>query len=368
MNLTELLAQTDIDFTTSNVAKLLTDKDYGQSYASVAKTIEKAGSWSKVNKDSLHWGVTDRDSFVHALCAALRPIYGVLDVLLNDGSLGLFKLIYLPGSDGYTSAIVPLMEAFGLYNIKTQYQYRQDMSKEYDAILLDILNPLLDKVEDILNAPLEMLCDILPNLSLFFANDGLLQLIDNLLLPITALLDSLKPIVDVNDLLKAVGLDIEKEIGKLGIAPKGFKFDIYNLSGTLKPLIGADNIVSLLNSVLGMIEVGGSKLNIKLMPIDWYQLASHGELITDEPSQAATFGARMYVKADQSEVLIAVLRYLINTVNYENNLDTISNLIGGLLGDVSDSVSDIISQVLGMLTGETDEVISSLCELLQTLA
>ena len=368
MNLTELLAQTDIDFTTSNVAKLLTDKDYGQSYASVAKTIEKAGSWSKVNKDSLHWGVTDRDSFVHALCAALRPIYGVLDVLLNDGSLGLFKLIYLPGSDGYTSAIVPLMEAFGLYNIKTQYQYRQDMSKEYDAILLDILNPLLDKVEDILNAPIEMICDILPNLSLFFANDGLLQLIDNLLLPITALLDSLKPIVDVNDLLKAVGLDIEKEIGKLGIAPKGFKFDIYNLSGTLKPLIGADNIVSLLNSVLGLIKIGGSPLGIKLMPIDWYQLASHGELITNEASQAATFGSRMYVKADQSEVLIAVLRYLINTVNYENNFDTISNLIGGLLSNASDSVSDIISQVLGMLTGETDEVISSLCELLQTLA
>lgn len=368
MNLAQLLAQTDIDFTTANVAKLLTDKSYGQSYASVAKTIESAGSWSKVNKASLHWGVTDRDSFVHALCAALRPIYGVLDVLLNDGALGLFKLIYLPGSDGYTSAIVPLMEAFGLYNIKTQYQYRQDMSKEYDAILLDILNPLLDKVEDILNAPIEMLCDILPNLSLFFANDGLLQLIDNLLLPITALLDSLKPIVDVNVLLTSLGLDIEKEIGKLGIAPKGFKFDIYNLSDTLKPLIGADNIVSLLNTVLGMIKIGNSALGIKLMPIDWYQLASHGELITNEPSQAATFGARMYVKADQSEVLIAVLRYLINTINYGNNFNTISGLIGGLLGDVSDSVSDIISQVLGMLTGETDEVISSLCELLQTLA
>jgi len=368
MNLAQLLAQTDIDFTTAGVAKLLTDKDYGQTYSSVAKTIEKAGSWSKVNKDSLHWGVTDRDSFVHALCAALRPIYGVLDVLLNDGSLGLFKLIYLPGSDGYTSAIVPLMEAFGLYNIKTQYQYRQDMSKEYDAILLDILNPLLDKVEDILNAPIQMLCDILPNLSLFFANDGLLQLIDNLLLPISALLDSLKPIVDVNDLLKALGLDIEKELSKLGLAVKGFKFDIYDLSATLKPLIGADNIVSLLNKVLGLIKVGGSPLGIELMPIDWFQLASHGELITDEASQAATFGARMYVKADQSEVLIAVLRYLINTINYKDNFNTISNLIGGLLGNASDSVSDMISKVLGMLTGDTDEVISSLCELLKTLA
>lgn len=117
---------------------------------------------------------------MHALCAALRPIYGVLDVLLNDGSLGLFNLIYLPGSDGYTSTIVPIMEAFGLYNIKTQYQYRQDMSKEYDAILLDILNPLLDKVEDILNAPVQTLMSMLPNLSLFFANDGLLQVIETL--------------------------------------------------------------------------------------------------------------------------------------------------------------------------------------------
>ncbi len=367
LNLTQLLAQTNIDFTTENVAKLLTDKDYGQSYSSAANAIKKAGSWSKVNKDSLTWGVTDRDSFVHALCAALRPLYGVLDVLLNDGMLGLFDLIYLPGSDGYTSAIVPLMEAFGLYNIKTQYQYRQDMSKEYDAILLDILNPLLDKVEDILNAPIQMLCSILPNLSLFFANDGLLQLIDNLLLPITALLDSLQPIVEVNDVIKALGVDIDGMINGLGLGVK-FHLDIYDLSGSLKPLIGKDNIVTLLNSVLKLIKIGGQPLGLELMPIDWFQLASHGTVITDEPSQAATFGSRIYVKADPSEVLISVLRYLINTVNYKDNFNTINNLVSGLLGGASDSISDVVSQVLGMLSGDTDEVISSLCELLQTLA
>lgn len=367
LNLTQLLAQTNIDFTTENVAKLLTDKDYGQSYSSAANAIAKAGSWSKVNKDSLTWGVTDRDSFVHALCAALRPLYGVLDVLLNDGMLGLFDLIYLPGSDGYTSAIVPLMEAFGLYNIKTQYQYRQDMSKEYDAILLDILNPLLDKVEDILNAPIQMLCSILPNLSLFFANDGLLQLIDNLLLPITALLDSLQPVVDVNDVIKALGVDIDGMVNGLGLGVK-FHLDIYDLSGSLKPLIGKDNIVTLLNSVLKLIKIGGQPLGLELMPIDWFQLASHGTVVTDEPSQAATFGSRIYVKADPSEVLISVLRYLINTVNYKDNFNTINNLVGGLLGGASDSISDVVSQVLGMLSGDTDEVISSLCELLQTLA
>lgn len=368
MNLTELLAMTDIDFSTGAVADLLENKDYGQTYSSAARTIRNAGSWSRVNANSLSWGVTDRDSFVHALCAVLRPLYGVLDVLLNDGSLGLFNLIYLPGSDGYTSTIVPLLEAFGCYNIKTQYQYRQDMSKEYDYILIDILNPLLDKVEDLLNAPIQTLADMLPNLALFFANDGLLQIIENLLTPINALLDALQPIADVNDILATAGLDIEGELRKLGLVGSNYNFDIYDLAASLRPLIGKDNIVSLLNKVLGMIEVNGAPLGIELMPIDWYQLASHGEVIVDEASQASTHGKRIYVDADPNEVLIAVLRYLVETINYKDNYSIISNLIGGLIGGADDSISDVIDTVLGLLTGETDQVISDLCGLLQTLA
>ena len=368
MNLTELLAMTDIDFSTGAVADLLENKDYGQTYSSAARTIRNAGSWSRVNANSLSWGVTDRDSFVHALCAVLRPLYGVLDVLLNDGSLGLFNLIYLPGSDGYTSTIVPLLEAFGCYNIKTQYQYRQDMSKEYDYILIDILNPLLDKVEDLLNAPIQTLADMLPNLALFFANDGLLQIIENLLTPINALLDALQPIADVNDILATAGLDIEGELRKLGLVGSNYNFDIYDLAASLRPLIGKDNIVSLLNKVLGMIEVNGAPLGIELMPIDWYQLASHGEVIVDEASQASTHGKRIYVDADPNEVLIAVLRYLVETVNYKDNYNIISNLIGGLIGGADDSITDVIDTVLGLLTGETDQVISDLCGLLQTLA
>lgn len=368
MNLTELLAMTDIDFSTGAVADLLENKDYGQTYSSAARTIRNAGSWSRVNANSLSWGVTDRDSFVHALCAVLRPLYGVLDVLLNDGSLGLFNLIYLPGSDGYTSTIVPLLEAFGCYNIKTQYQYRQDMSKEYDYILIDILNPLLDKVEDLLNAPIQTLADMLPNLALFFANDGLLQIIENLLTPINALLDALQPIADVNAILAAAGLDIEGELRKIGLVGSNYNFDIYDLAASLRPLIGKDNIVSLLNKVLGMIEVNGAPLGIELMPIDWYQLASHGEVIVDEASQASTHGKRIYVDADPNEVLIAVLRYLVETINYKDNYNIISNLIGGLIGGADDSISDVIDTVLGLLTGETDQVISDLCGLLQTLA
>ena len=368
--LTALLAQTDIDFSTGNVAALLVDKDYGQSYESAASVIKSAGSWANVNVDSLKWGVKDRDSFFHALVAVLRPIYGVLDVLLNDASLGIFDIVRIPGSNGYTSSIVPVLEAFSCYNIKTQYQYRQDIIKEYDAILLDIINPLWDKIEDLLSAPLQTLAAMVPNLALFIGNDGLCQIIDNLLTPVSALIDAVRPVVDLNDLLNALlpalGVDINGLMAKIGVT--NFSLDLYDLNKTLRPLLSGDAIIPLINNILGMIDIKGTKLGIKLNDVDWLQLASHGKTIVGA-SQAATYGARIYVEGDSSETLIAVLRYLINTINTGDNFDNISNLIGGLIGGADDSISGVVNNVLAILTeGDTDDVIAALVDLLQTLA
>lgn len=370
LNLTQLLGQTDIDFSTENVAKLLVDEKYGQKFTSASATIAAAGSWKNVNENALKWGVTDRDSFFHALVAVLRPLYGVLDVLLNDAYLGLFDLVRIPGSNGYTSSIVPLMEAFSMYNVKTQYQYRQDINKEYDAILLDIINPLWDLVEDVLNAPLQTIAAIVPNLALFIGNNGLCQIFDNLLTPISALVDSIRPVVDLNDLLPtlfdALNVDLNGLLAKVGI--KNFSLDLYDLNKTLMPVLGADAIIPLLNAVLGLIKVGGSPLGIKLNAVDWLQLASHGTTIV-AASQAATYGSRVFVQGDSSETLIAVLRYLIETINAGDNFDKISSLIGGLLGDGSnESMTNMISQVLGMLQNDTDLVIADLVGLLETLA
>ncbi|MGN1123675.1 MAG: hypothetical protein ACI4RR_04970, partial [Eubacterium sp.] len=136
----------------------------------------------------------------------------------------------------------------------------------------------------------------------------------------------------------------------------------------LKQVLGGDAIIPLINNILGLIKIKGQPLGLKLNPVDWLQLASHGETIVSA-SQAATYGSRIFVEGDSSETLIAVLRYLINTVNTGDNYKTISNLIAGLLGDnVSDSISGVIDKVLGMLQGDTDEVIASLVDLLQMLA
>ncbi len=365
-SLTALLAKTDIDFTTSNVANLLTDKRYGKTFSQPAKVIAKAGSWKNVKKEDLKWGVKDRESFLNALVAVLRPVYGVVDVLLNNGNLNLFNVVSVPGSNGYTSFIVPLLEAFGVYNIKTQYDYRMDMEKAYDALLLDILNPLMDKVEDILNAPIEMLADILPNLSLFFANNGLLQLIDNLLTPVSALLNAVKPIINVNVVLDVLGVDVNALLGKIGIKAN-VKINVYDLKGTLEPVIGSQSVVSLLNGILGTIKIKGQPLGLVLPEIDWFKLASHGKVVSTT-SQVATYGTRIAVQSDQDETLIAVLRYLINTINYKDNYDKIVALIGGLLGGAGDSISGVVDQVLPLLKGDADPVIEKLVKLLQSIA
>ena len=185
--------------------------------------------------------------------------------------------------------------------------------------------------------------------------------------PVSALLDAVKPIVNVNDLLSAVGFDINALTAKAGIN-LNIKLDVYDLSGSLKPLIGADNVVGLLNTILSVIKISGKSLGIVLPEIDWFKLASHGDVIINEASQAATIGGRIYVKADQDETLIAVLRFLIDTVNYKGNYDAIVDLVGGLLGGASSSISDVVSQVLGMLKGNSDEVIANLVDLLQSFA
>lgn len=369
-NLTALLSQTGIDYSTKTVAKLLTDESYGKTYANAAAVIGSASSWSKVNTSALKWGVKDKDSFFNALAAVMRPFYGVLDVLLNDASLGIFNIVHIPGSNGYSSVVVPLLEAFGCYNIKTQYQYREDINKAYDNILLDIVNSLWDKVEDILNAPLQTLMSMLPNLALFIANDGLLQLIENLFTPVSALLDALKPIVNVNTVLtqvfKAFKVDLNGLLAKVGLK-LDLNIDLYDLTAMLKPVIGADNIVPLLNQVLGMIKIKGTPLGLELMDIDWFQLASHGKVMT-EASQAATYGTRVFVKGDASETLIAVLRYLVEVVNYKDNYSTVTSLVGSLIGGSDNSsITDVVGTVLNMLKGDTDDVIGELCNLLQQL-
>ena len=80
-----------------------------------------------------------------------------------------------------------------------------------------------------------------------------LQLVDNLTTPVTALLDTLKPIVNVNDILKQLNV-------KLG----GKYIDVYHISDILKPYVEPNKVVPMINNLLATTKIEGKPIGIKL--------------------------------------------------------------------------------------------------------
>ena len=291
---------------------------------------------------------------VLTIVVAGQPEGGKDSIIKIDLSAALeeIKAISIYGGNGYESAVIPLLEAFKCSGIKDYNTYLKEYKQSKDNLIINILNPLFNFVDKLANAPLDVLTSVLPNLAYFFANGGLLQLVDNLTTPVTALLDTLKPIVNVNDILKQLNV-------KIG----GKYIDVYHISDILKPYVKPEKVVPMINDLLATTKIDGKPIGIKLNDIDWFQLASHGELVS-EASQAATIGIRTYVKADQAETLIAVLRYLINTIQTGDNLDKIKELVTGLVGD-NDSVAGILSTVFDMFAQyKGDDLIAQINELI----
>ena len=336
-----------------SVAALLTDGSYGATYAAASTAIANAKTWDKVDFDKLDWGVKDKATFVQALAAVLRPLSGVLDVLLNGGSLGLLDALNIPGSNGYESAIVPLLEALNIKGIKSYAEYNADAKTAKDNLLINIINPVLGFLDDLVKAPITVLAQRIPNLALFISNGGIINLVNQLVTPLTAIIELINPIININDLLAALDVKVNNEA-----------LDLNNIGALLTPYVGAENIIPLVNSLLPKIEISeGVNLNLKLNTVDWSRLASHGSTNAAQ-SAVKNIGSRLYTASRSGETLIAVLRYLIDTIKAGDNLTTVSDLIGGLLGDIDASIKDMITMVLGMLaTLDTDEIIITLFQL-----
>lgn len=326
IDLNTVLSIVDVDILTSGVAKVIKD------YPSASKQIAKCPKWSDVNFDKISWGFKDgdRDGFVNALAAVLRPLYSVLRVVLSGDDLVALGSLHIKGGNGYNTAIIPIAEALDIdpEKLVSPKQYAKDANS--DKLITDILNPLLDKAEQILDSPVMSLSEMLPNLAYFVYNGGVKASVENLIAPVTRILEEIDPIYSVNiDLSMLDNIDID----------------------------------SLVNSLIKDVKVGGKPLGIKISDIDLEKLAGRGNIVTYLSARTYN-GNRMQVKrivADKSAVFISVLRYLVENIKY--NLDAINNLISGL--DIPQNIAGIINQVLTALTTEdVDSVIEMLMDLL----
>lgn len=321
----QVLGLLGVDVTPKGLASLLTEKEF----AAAKAAFEKADTWADVDFSAVNYGFTDgdRDGFTNALVAVLRPVTGLLDFILTDENLVLFDAVTLKGGNGYNTAIIPLLEALGCTDIKTYDEYKKDVAADHDNLILDILNPILDLVEGIAATPLDGLTKILPNIAYFVDSNNVSVFVANLIAP-------------VNSLLAKAGFDLTKEL------------DVLNNI----------DLDELLNGLLA--QVLPENINIVLSNIDLHKVAALGTL-TDFTSKCVDadgkFVASKKIVADQADVLVTVLRYVLGLLQIEENYNTVNNLLAGLLPE---NMTGVVGSILDMAKADPDSAIALVVELL----
>ena len=218
----------------------------------------------------------------------MRPL---LQGLLANDSITLFGALHLPGSNGYNTAVIPLLEALSCPedSIKTYVDYCK--GKGTDAIIGDLLTPVLSLVDQLIERPVYTLCSILPNFAYCLQNGVLRQCLENLLYPLT-------------ETLHQYGFDLTQ----LGVDLTNLDtVDLSALSGTL----------------------GQTGLQLDLSSLDLSQFAGMGTLERMD-SKRVTAGKSVridVVKADKPAVLITLLRFAVDFMRDESNSGLLSDML-----------------------------------------
>ena len=166
-----------------------------------------------VNGEALVDGAENaREVFTAIFCELLKPLAPILGLLFTGTDLGLFNnAIVINGAECYSGAIIPVYEMLGIYDLYTQEEYNAHFLNDSAAGFEYLVNKLFDRVTELLTVdtimvdgamvtygPVQKIVDMLPDLFYFIQSDGISTLLKNLIHPIWNLVDTIRPIADVN--------------------------------------------------------------------------------------------------------------------------------------------------------------------------
>lgn len=184
----------------------------------VKETTDEAGETVKeyywyLNGEPLVDGADNaREIFAGIFCELLKPLSPILGLLFTGTDLGLFNnAIVINGAECYSGAIIPVYEMLGIYDLKTQAEYNAAYKDDSAAGFEYLVDELFDRVTEILSidtvmvdgamveyGPVQKIVDMLPSLFYFIQSDGISTLLKNLIHPIWNLIDTIRPIADVD--------------------------------------------------------------------------------------------------------------------------------------------------------------------------
>ena len=287
-------------------------------FVSTRYALSKASSWDKVNERTLTWGFRngDKDGFKKALCAALRPMEDIIAMLLCEGKIQIAGCIDVYGSNGYNTAVIPLLEALGCDSdsILTYEEYKKASSKGKG--IEAIVNSLMSLVERVLDRPVYTITEILPNLLYFINNKGIETCLENLMYPLMKI-------------LKELGMENMLDMSAL---------DEMNMEELMADMMKGQD----LGVDLGSIDFSGFDIN---------EYAKMGEIVTVQSKRAQNgeFVNISYVKADQTAIMVSLMRY-IATMMKNPEMDLMGSFMGSADGN------EMISGFTGGITEDLEKM------------
>lgn len=316
----------------------------------------------------------DKLLFIDVLLYLVKDFEPIVGLLLNDTDFVVDEdenpMFVIPGNNGYKEAILPLFTALGIGG-KTAEKYQECYKDNPIAGLKCVIYKLFNKLDKIVANPASEIVEILPKLVYFLEGNGLSVVIRNLLHPLLVLVDTVRPLVDldidklvkglvgdllgedsvlkaeylnglsINDLRLETVLAVLDKVVK-GVLGEGFEIlpvlspALRTFSMNEKVLDAADGITVLVCAVLELLEYENNAyiLDKYLVDNDILHKTTSGILpalkavfnapVTEmmQPDWAYTFKlAAGYADDDDLAYNEDINYYIVNALNEEGKLD-----------------------------------------------
>ena len=289
-----------LDASVSAVASGLED------YPDVQKALLNASSWEEVNLEGVKWGVNGKDEFATAFAKALSPFNDIFYTLLCSGTYAISSFIKIDGANGYENAVVPMLQALKCTDMVNQEEFTKQADADRSNMLKNILLPILTLLENVFDAPMDSLTDVLPSFAYFVESGEMDACMDALLSPIFS-----NPLVEIAVFLKILDLD-------------SMKFDMDEMLTT------------------GLSEMAGES-GLQLAPIDMARLSNCGS------------HNGMEFQSDKGRALVEILRWLFDTLKLNKN--SLPQLMKDLSGNEAPASTDMLG---GLLDNDTDALVGAI--------
>ena len=258
----------------------------------------------------------NKEQFTDAIVELLMPIAPILKVVLTGEDLSLLvdkegnNAITVYGAEGYKYAVIPVLEALDRDNpnIKTAEEYYADIENDPEALIRDILVPVFDFLDYVLEDPMNNLLASMPSLVYFINSKGLDTAFKNIVRPVTDVLTAIEPITGPVNLYDVIGIDL---------ATVDFEY-LFNM------------LVDMLGEGLGeeLVPAVGNAISDMTM----------GKLVTFTSKNGKQAVTMEYVEGDanlagSADMLTIILRFALKWITMPENQETVKSLITQYIPD-----------------------------------